>query len=136
MRHTQHSQSFAVSQQHRILIVDDEKSVLFAMMEYFTHHGFAVDCSPDVQRAERLLEAHRYAAVITDLQLTAHNDRHGLQLITYIRQRWPSTCIILLTADTSPQVEAEAHWRGVDALLCKPKSLSEVEQTVRSLLAS
>jgi two-component system, response regulator RegA len=129
-------QSFTVSQQRSILIVDDEEPILFAMTAYFTHRGFAVDCARNVREAERLLTANRYAAVITDLQLTACNDRQGLDLITSVRQRWPSVCILLLTADGSPQVEAEARRRGVDAFLCKPTSLSEVEHTVRGLLAS
>jgi DNA-binding response OmpR family regulator len=95
-----------------------------------------VDCARDVRQAEMLLAANHYVAVITDLQLTANNDRQGLDLIIYVRQRWPSMCIILLTADGSPQVKMEAHQRGVDVFLCKPQSLSEVEQTVRRLLAS
>jgi DNA-binding response OmpR family regulator len=125
-----------VSRQRRILIVDDAEPTLLAMTEYFTHRGFTVDGSRDMREAERRLAAHRYAAVITDLQLTDSHDRQGLDLITYVRQRWPSVCIILLTANGSPQVEAEARQRGVDAFLCKPRPLSEVEHTVRSLLAS
>ena len=125
-----------MSQQHSILIVDDEEPTLLAMTEYFTHRGFAVDCARSVREAERLSAAHHYAVVLTDLQFTESYDRQGLELITSVRQRWPSVCIILLTADGSPQVEAEAHRRGVDAFLCKPTSLSEVEHTVRGLLAS
>src|SRR5918999_1329796 len=119
----------------RILIVDDEEAVLFAMTEYFTHRGFAVDCARNGWQAEMLLAVNRYAAVITDVQLTGGHDRQGLDLIPYIRQQWPSVCIILLTANGSPEVEAEAHRRGVEAFLHKPMSLSHVERTVRGLLA-
>jgi DNA-binding response OmpR family regulator len=125
-----------VRQQRSILIVDDEEPVLLAMAEYFTHRGFAVDCARDVRQAEMLLAANHYAAVITDLQLTEGNDRQGFDLITYVRQRWPSVCVILLTANGSPEVEVEARRRGVEACLHKPMSLSNVERTVRSLLAS
>jgi DNA-binding response OmpR family regulator len=125
-----------MSRQRHILIVDDDEPVLLAMAEYFTHRGFAVDGARDVREAEILLAATHYAVVITDLQLTAGNDRQGFDLITYVRQRRPSVCIILLTADGSPQVEAEARRCGVDVFLGKPQSLLEVEQTVHRLLAS
>jgi DNA-binding response OmpR family regulator len=125
-----------VRQQCSILIVDDEEPVLLAMVEYFTHQGFAVDGARDVRQAEMLFAANHYAAVITDLQLTAGNDRQGFDLITYVRQRWPSVCVILLTANGSPEVEVEARRHGVEAFLHKPISLSNVERMVRSLLAS
>jgi DNA-binding NtrC family response regulator len=119
-----------------ILIVDDEECILFAMMEYFTHRGFAVDCVRSVRQAEMLLAANCYAAMITDLQLSVGNDRQGFDLITYVRQHWPSMCVILLTADGSLEVEMEAHRRGVAAFLRKPIALSHVERTLRALLAS
>jgi len=125
-----------MSRQRHILIVDDDEPVLLAMAEYFTHHGFTVHCARNVREAETLLAANHFATVITDLQLSAGNDRQGFDLITYIRQRRLPVCTILLTADGSPQVEAEAHRCGVDVFLGKPQSLSEVEQTVRRLLAS
>lgn len=125
-----------MSRQCRILIVDDEEPVLLAMTEYFTLRGFAVDGARDVRQAEMLFAANHYAAMITDLQLTAGNDRQGFDLITYVRQQRPSVCVILLTAHGSPEVEVEAHRHGVEAFLHKPMSLSNVERTVRSLLAS
>jgi DNA-binding response OmpR family regulator len=130
------SQRVTVNQQRSILIVDDEESTLFAMTEYFTSRGFVVDGAREVREAEMLAVANPYAAVITDLQLTTSHDRQGLDLITYVRQQRPSVCIILLTAHGSPQVEAEARRRGVDAFLVKPQPLSAVEQIMRGLLAS
>lgn len=119
-----------------ILIVDDEESLLLAMMEYFTSHGFAVDCSRDFRAAEALLTANPYAAIITDLQLAGLDDKPGLDLITLARKKWPGIRIILLTAYASSQIEAEARRLGVDAFLHKPRPLSELEQTVCDLLAS
>jgi DNA-binding NtrC family response regulator len=84
-----------MSRQRHILIVDDDEPVLLAMAEYFTHRGFTVNCARNVREAETLLAANHFATVITDLQLTAGNDRQGFDLITYIRQRRLSVCTIL-----------------------------------------
>ena len=71
-----------MSRQRHILIVDDDEPVLLAMAEYFTHHGFTVHCARNVWEAETLLAANHCATVITDLQLSAGNDRQGFDLIT------------------------------------------------------
>lgn len=122
--------------QPSVLIVDDKEPILLAMKEYFASHGFAVDCSDDLRSAETLVAAKRYAAIITDLRLTARDDTHGFDLITYARERWPNICIIMLTSYGSLQAEAEARRRGVDAFLGKPKPLSEVKRTLCKILAS
>ena len=41
----------------RLLIADDETSILFAMKEYFEALGYAVDCAADEERALALLGA-------------------------------------------------------------------------------
>jgi two-component system response regulator TctD len=97
------------------------------MTEYFTHHGFAVDCSRDLRGAEVLLAANQYAAVITDLRLAGLDDKRGLDLITLARNGSPGIRIILLTAYESPQIKAEARRLGVDALLPKPRPLWELK---------
>jgi len=125
-----------VCRKPNILIVDDEETLLLAMMEYFTGHGFAVDCSRDFRGAEALLTANPYAAIITDLQLAGLDDKRGLDLITLARKRWPGIRIILLTAYMSPQNEAEARRLGVNAFLHKPQPLSELKKTICDLLAS
>lgn len=118
-----------------ILIVDDEETLLLAMREYFTDHGFVVDCSRDFRGAKALLTANPYTAIITDLQLGGPDDKRGLDLITLARKKRPGIRIILLTAYASSQIEAEARRRGADAFLHKPRPLAEVEHIVRCLLA-
>ena len=53
----------------RLLIVDDEDAILFAMTEYFSARLFAVDCARDREEAEALLAVRAYAVIITDLRL-------------------------------------------------------------------
>jgi ActR/RegA family two-component response regulator len=119
---------------HRLLIVDDEESILFALSDYFTAHGWAVDCARDRERATALLGGNAYAVVIADLRLSPTVDDDGLDLIGYVCHHRPSTRTILLTAHGSPAVALEAHRRGCDAVLYKPKPLSEVARVVGTLL--
>ena len=121
---------------NRILIVDDEEPILFAMGEYFATKGFEVDCARETQEAEALLAANRYALAILDLRLTGTHGAEGLDVIELVRARSPRTRIILLTAYGSREIEAEARRRGADAFLHKPKPLSEVAKIASGLMAA
>jgi DNA-binding NtrC family response regulator len=118
-----------------MLIVDDEESIIFAMGRYFRARGFEVDCAREIEEAQALVANVRYSIVIADLRLTGVHGAEGLEIIGYIREHCPSTKTILLTAYGSPELEAEAQSRGVDAVIRKPKPLSDLAQTVLSLLA-
>ena len=124
----------SVSLHGRILIVDDEGAILFSMKEYFTGRGFAVDCAQEMEEAEALLEAREYDAAIVDLRLTGTNCIEGLEIVECIKDHWPGTRIILLTAYGSPEIETEARIRGIDAFLQKPMPLSAVERIVYEVL--
>lgn len=117
----------------RILIVDDEEAILFAMRDYFTLRGYEVDAARDAPEAVRRLDAHTYAAVVVDLCLSEMPSVEGLDVAAYVRQSCPSTRVILFTAYGSPEIEAEAHRRGVLAVLRKPQALMDVERLIRSV---
>jgi len=120
----------------RLLLIDDEEPILFALREYFNAYGYDVDCAREMEEAEALLANVPYAAVIADLRLTGSHGAEGLEIIGYVRERCPWTRIIILTAYGSPEVEAEARRRGVDSFLHKPKPLPEVAQIVYALVGS
>jgi DNA-binding NtrC family response regulator len=118
----------------RILIVDDEDAILFAMRDYFTVRGYEVDAARDVAEAVMHLGTSAYAAVIADLCLSEMPSAEGLDVVAYVKRLSPSTPVILFTAYGSAEVEAEARRRGVLAVLMKPRSLSELERLIRVLV--
>lgn len=119
----------------KLLIVDDEEAILFAMGEYFSMRGFEVDRAQQKDEALALVSRHRYAAVIADLRLAGSENVEGLEIVDAVRECWPSTVIILLTAYGSPRIEAAAHARGVDVLLHKPHPLPDIVRIVLDLVA-
>ena len=121
---------------HKILIVDDENAILFAVKQYFTQAGYQVDCAQDVMDAKALPTAIDYSLVITDLCLTGGHDADGLEVIRYARERRPHTPVILMTAHGSPEIERQAQQRGADAILNKPVSLPHLAQVVAGLLGT
>ena len=121
-------------QMPRLLVVDDEESICFSMSEYFSLQGYKVDTAREVEEAERLIEATDYKVVIQDLRLGATRNPDGLEIIRKIREQYPRTRIVVLTAYGSAEVEDEARRCGADAFLRKPKPLSQVAQVVQGLI--
>jgi DNA-binding NtrC family response regulator len=120
--------------QWRLLIVDDEEPILFALSDFFSTLGFEVDCARELGQAKRFIDQNGYVVVIADLRLTGVYDAEGLQLVSYIRERAPQTKVVLLTAYGFPDIEREARRRGVCAFLHKPKPLAEIVDLVTSMI--
>jgi DNA-binding NtrC family response regulator len=120
----------------RLLLIDDEDPILQVMKEYFTTHNYEVDCAREFEEAEALLANIRYSVVIADLRLTGIHGVEGLELVAYVRERYPRTRMIILTAYGSAEIEQEALRRGVDAFLRKPIPLPQLAQMVFALTES
>jgi len=118
----------------KILIVDDEEAILFAMRDYLTACGGEVDCAQDLDEAQALLSASHYAVVIADLRLTGLGGTEGLQLVSLVRNQSPGTRVVVLTAYGTQEMESEALRRGADAVLRKPKPLNQILQVVSGLV--
>jgi DNA-binding response OmpR family regulator len=122
------------TQAPRILVVDDEEAILFALHDYLTARGYLVDCERDVRAATMRIDSADYALVITDLHLTRTGGNEGLAVIGYVRQHQPAARTVLLTAYGTPEIEVEARQLGADVILNKAVPLREVASVVCTLL--
>ena len=118
----------------RLLIVDDEAAIRFALSEYFRGNGWNVDSAAEKEEAEALLTCTEYAVVIADLRLTGISGVEGLDIIQLSRHLRPETRVVLLTGNGTPELEAEARRRGADAFLHKPLPLARLEAVIDSLV--
>ena len=118
-----------------ILLVDDEESILFAMSNYLTWRGFAVDCARSRNEAEERLSECPYDLVLADLRLDVCDSRGGLRLVRWVREHFPRTRTVLLTAFGNAAIEAELKAIGADLLLSKPQPLRRIAEEILSLLS-
>lgn len=119
----------------RLLLVDDEEAILFAMWDYLVQRGYEADRAGSRREAEGFLDAGSYAVVIADLRLDASDPRGGLALLRRARAIDPRTRTVLLTAYGSGDVEAELEVVGADLLLSKPQPLKRIADEVDRLLS-
>jgi CheY-like chemotaxis protein len=101
----------------RLLLVDDDAEVSWAVGRFMARSGFAVSSCGDGAEAVRLLEASAFDVVVTDVQMPNIN---GLALIEWIRDHRPRTRVVVITAYGSPSVRALALRKGAVLYLEKP----------------
>jgi DNA-binding response OmpR family regulator len=113
----------------RLLLVEDDLASIFALRQFFAISGYEVDCAAGPVEGLRLLNRYAYDAVITDLHLRpAESD--GMRIAGYARFRNPRACVVMLTANGSPEVEAEARRFGVDLYHVKPVDLARLSASI------
>lgn len=84
----------------RILLVEDETDMAVWLVRALKQSGFVPDHASDAGTAEALLATTEYNAVVLDLQLP---DKHGLTLLTGMRESGNRTPVLVLTAQGSLQ---------------------------------
>jgi two-component system, sensor histidine kinase and response regulator len=121
----------------RILVVDDEPSVLETIVAILDREGYSAAATASAELAIELLERETFEVVLTDLRMEGQG---GLSLISQIKERWPDTTAIVLTGYASLETAIEALRGGAYDYLIKPCHVEELKATVaraveRGLLA-
>jgi two-component system alkaline phosphatase synthesis response regulator PhoP len=117
----------------RILVVDDDKSIVKVLTAYLEQSGYRVFSAYDGEMALHALRRERPDLVILDLMMP---NRDGYEVTTIVRadKTLATTPIIMLTArveDTDKIVGLEL---GADDYITKPFNAHEVVARVKSLL--
>ncbi len=101
----------------RTLVIEDDANICQTFRRFLARDGYLVDTAGDYQGAVRLLSAHDYDAIFTDINLSGPET--GLDLLAERRGR--NACpIILITGFPSVASAAEAVRLGAYDYLCKP----------------
>lgn len=118
----------------KLLIVDDEETVVFALKRYFQTEGYEVDTARELEEAEALLAGSRYDMVLADLCLSDGSGNEGLEVVRFARRYNPAALIVMLTGHGTREVKSEAFRRGIDAFLDKPTDLEQLAEIVEHLI--
>lgn len=117
-----------------ILVVDDDEDLVSLLEDCLTHFdkGFRVETASSGEEALSRMAVQSFALVITDLQMSGMS---GLALMEQIRERYPHTQLVLITGNTSAQIESFAYQLGACKKLTKPFCMQELLSTVQMALA-
>jgi DNA-binding response OmpR family regulator len=118
----------------RILVVDDEEPIAFALREYFVCDGYQVSGTDSLRGAIGLLDSIAHDVVIADYRLSGTDSKEGIELLAHVRACHPDTRVIMLTAYGSEEMELAVRRAGVDALFHKPAPLEAIARCVVGLV--
>jgi len=116
----------------RILVVDDERLVRWSVAETLTARGYEVVEAADARSAMQEFGAGDTTdLVLLDLRLPDAND---LRVLARMRQKAPTTPVILMTAFATREIVEEAEALGAP-VVAKPFDLNDLAATVERALA-
>ena len=101
----------------RILVVDDERSLLEVLGAMLTEAGWQVDTAADGHEAIRFVDAHGYDVVLSDIDMPGMT---GVQLLREIRARDLDVPVLLITGHPRVDTAVEALEHGALRYLQKP----------------
>jgi CheY-like chemotaxis protein len=111
--------------QEPILIVDDEAEVRATLLEALQEQGYTAETVASGEAALARMAQRAFPVVLTDLHMPG--GQTGLDLIGAIRNQFPGTLCILITAYATLDTSIEALKRGAYDLIQKPFRLAEIE---------
>jgi DNA-binding NtrC family response regulator len=115
------------AQRQKILIVDDDPSLLEALERSFIEAGQDVVAYDSFEEARRVLQTTRFDALITDVRLGAFN---GLQLAVIGRDTYPDIRLIVFSGFDDPVLRTEAEHVGATYMV-KPVTGTKLLEVLR-----
>jgi DNA-binding response OmpR family regulator len=117
----------------KVLVVDDDPDVLWAMDRRLQQAGFSVVTCKDGQLAYDELEKRHYDALITDIMMPRLN---GLALLDWVRTNRPNLTTVVMTAFDSPSVRRLSLGSGASMVLGKPADVDTIIDTLVNMQTS
>ncbi|PKK40229.1 Phosphate regulon transcriptional regulatory protein PhoB (SphR) [Clostridiaceae bacterium JG1575] len=114
---------------NKILLIEDEESVLDVLSAYLTGAGFDVETASRGRRGLELFDAEPFDLVILDLMLP---DIPGEEICEHIRKT-SAAYVYMLTAKSSLEDRIQGLELGADEYLVKPFSPKELLARVQNL---
>src|SRR6056300_792484 len=113
----------------RVLVVDDEDDLTWSISKHLAKDKDKYDliCVNSGKKALEVLSQLPVKLVISDIRMP---EISGLELLSRIRESYPATKVIIMTAYGSSEVHEEANARGCFKYIEKPFEITDLRQLI------
>lgn len=119
----------------RILIVDDDPSVVTSLSLVLKQAGFKSDGADGPESAFKLLENNYYDLVLQDMNFSRKTTgEEGMEMLAKLKAQYPYLPVILISAWGSIQLAVEGMRAGANDFITKPWSNAQIVQAVHTAL--
>jgi two-component system response regulator PilR (NtrC family) len=112
----------------RILVVDDEKSLLEFLSLLFREEGYEVTVESSGTAALERTRQESFDLVLSDVMMP---DLNGLELLREVKARDPRAAVVMMTAYSSTRSAIEAMKLGAADYVTKPFDVEELKVVVQ-----
>ncbi len=116
---------------NKILVIDDEKSMLEFLSIMLTKDGFSVAVSDKGQEGINMFKKTRFDLVITDIKMPKVS---GIDVLKAIRSYDTSAVVLMITAYASVDTAIEAMKLGAFDYITKPFEIEKIRVIIRKAL--
>ena len=113
----------------KLLVVEDEGQIGLVLNMILSERNFDLDYVNNLLDAQEYLEKNKPSLVILDNKLP---DGFGVDFISYIKKKYPSIKIIMISGFSTARDVALAN--GADMFLEKPFSMDNVNEAIDNVL--
>jgi DNA-binding response OmpR family regulator len=117
----------------KLLLVDDDESVLTGLGAVLEAHEFEVTTASSVMEALQHIASESFDVLLSDLHMPGDGD--GLIVIGAMRHANPKAVTLLLSANPDMTKASAAMLRHVDDIVTKPVKPDSIVQAIRQRLA-
>ena len=119
-----------VSYRRRVLVIDDDKSILSSTAKVLEKNGFSADTAETGREGIEKSKARHYDVILIDLKLP---DMDGIEVLS--KANFKNTVKIMITGYPSLVTGIQAMDQEVDAYLRKPVRPEELVLLIKAKLA-
>jgi DNA-binding response OmpR family regulator len=116
----------------RVLLVDDDETVLDVLTQVLEHDGFEVSSAANVNQALVLIAAQTFDVLVSDLHMPVHGD--GLTVVSAMRHSNPKAVTVIFSAYPEMKLAAAAILRQTDEVVAKPLGVENLVAVIRERL--
>ena len=116
----------------RVLVVDDNASLLRFLVSAFSANGCAVTQAAAAEQALTLITDQPYDLVVSDIKMPGLS---GLDLLRAVKGKQPSTPVVLITGNPSVNSAVFGLRHGAYDYLPKPFSIREIQELLARIRA-
>ncbi len=114
----------------KLLLVEDQKYMAYAIEEILRKHKYVVDLAFDGEVAVDYISKCEYDVIVLDIMLPKIN---GFEIMKIIRDKRISTPVIMLTAKSDIEDKVKGLDLGADDYLSKPFETVELLARIRAI---
>lgn len=115
----------------KLLVIEDEISLLKSITNYFGKEGFLCDTAADFRAGMEKTEVYDYDCIILDINLPGGS---GFKLLQYLREQKKGEGVVIISARNSLDDKLTGLDLGADDYLAKPFHLSELSARVKAII--